>query len=251
MSLIITSSADRLVAKPATFCDGHEDGSGFVFVERTSESPYAFAKPCPCAASWAAAKRFNALALPPALRSAAEGRTRWDGQPQASVHADVGTVVDGPLGCRGLLFMGPWNGTGKSHMAAVIATRWVEQGRSAVWLRWGAFLRDVRKTWGASADEEREWDLVERLMRVDLLVVDDLKPCSDRVSERLVEDIVGARAEAGGTMVVTTNMVVVTEDTPAQYRQHDLAAGIGGRAFSRTVHACRPLLMRGDDKRMG
>lgn len=246
--------ASQLVARPSAghVCDGHDDGGGWVFSEQTIGGlPYRFSAPCPCASSWATARRFNALALPPALRPAATGATSWDGRAGAAVRIDVEAVSTADRGTRGLAFCGPWNGTGKSHMAAMIAVAWVAAGRSAVWLRWGDLLRVVRRSWSATSEDQQEWRVIERLMTADLLVVDDLTACGgDRMAERLVEDIIGARAESGQTMVVTTNLIVVTDETPAEYRRHDLAAGVGGRVFSRMIRACHPLLMRGADKRM-
>lgn len=104
----------------------------------------------------------------------------------------------------GLLFTGDV-GLGKTHLAAAIAMHLLEREHTVVFGTVTSLLSQLRNTYDDHRETEK--DVMRRLTRCQLLVIDDLG--KEKVSpwvEQTVFEIINARYDDNKSVIITTNM---------------------------------------------
>lgn len=135
----------------------------------------------------------------------------------------------------GLLLHGPV-GTGKTFFAACIANYLIDNGYTAEMTSFTRIVNTVQ-----SLHEERQ-EYIDDLMRLDLLIIDDLGV--ERDSEYMREQvtaIIDARYKSGKPLIVTTNIPLEEIKHPA-----DLACR---RMYDRILEICHPVKVDGKSRR--
>ena len=124
-------------------------------------------------------------------------------------------------------------GTGKSFMAASIANRLLDEGRTVVF--------DNARGYADRAFDDKE-GFAELLAETDLIVLDDLG--MERATEYMKEtvfQILDKRCQAGKPLIVTTNLSNEALKAPRGVDEE--------RVFSRMLEKSVPILMKGEDRR--
>ena len=139
---------------------------------------------------------------------------------------------------RGLIFTGDV-GTGKTHLAAAIASHIVEKYSVTVeFVSYVDLLADIR---AAFSDKEKDVAKIEeKLCEVPVLIIDDLgKEKQSEFTNELLFRVVNKRYKDNLPLIVTTN-----------YRLPELAKRLDYAVFSRIVGLCKAVDMRGRDYRL-
>ncbi|MCB9769954.1 MAG: ATP-binding protein [Candidatus Omnitrophica bacterium] len=107
---------------------------------------------------------------------------------------------------KGGLFLLGAAGTGKTHLAVAALKELIEQGHTGLFYNSANLIRDFRNRVGGSNTEE-EKDRLDRLVSVDILVIDDLgvTKLSDFVREQTYS-IIDQRYSENKTLIVTSNL---------------------------------------------
>lgn len=135
---------------------------------------------------------------------------------------------------RGLLFLGP-TGTGKTFYACCIANALIDAGYSAIVTNFAQIANDLQGTFDKA-------QVHNRLLRADLLVLDDLAAERDTsFMQEIVFQVVEERSAAKKPLIVTSNVSTQEFMNPG-----DLARR---RVFSRLKEVCIPLAVTGIDRR--
>lgn len=135
---------------------------------------------------------------------------------------------------RGLLFLGP-TGTGKTFYACCIANALIDAGYSAIVTNFAQIANDLQGTFDKA-------QVHNRLLRADLLVLDDLAAERDTsFMQEIVFQVVEERSAAKKPMIVTSNVSTQEFMNPG-----DLARR---RVFSRLKEVCIPIAVTGADRR--
>ena len=135
---------------------------------------------------------------------------------------------------RGLLFLGP-TGTGKTFYACCIANALIDAGYSAIVTNFAQIANDLQGTFDKA-------QVHNRLLRADLLVLDDLAAERDTsFMQEIVFQVVEERRKAKKPMIVTSNISTQEFMNPG-----DLARR---RVFSRLKEVCIPIAVTGADRR--
>lgn len=136
---------------------------------------------------------------------------------------------------KGLLLLGP-TGTGKTFYACCIANAIIDAGYSAIVTNFAEIANDLQATFDKGS-------VHKRLLRTDLLVLDDLAAERDTsFMQEIVFQVIEERSAAQKPLIVTSNVSVQAFFAPG-----DLARG---RVFSRLAEACIPLSVAGTDRRL-
>lgn len=132
---------------------------------------------------------------------------------------------------KGLLLYGNV-GTGKSHLAACIANKLIDQGYKVLMTNFATIINQLQ----ASFDGRKEY--IDSLNRYALLILDDLG--AERNTEYMQEqvfNIIDSRYLSGLPMIVTTNL------TSSELKKPD---NIGsGRIYDRILERCHPVEVSG------
>lgn len=240
------------------------DGSGF----RVDEEARA-AVPCRCRPERVARVRARALrrTLPSRYRGVSFDRppvsdmvhTQPDALREVRRHCEeIGLRLDAG---RGLWLLGE-AGTGKTTLAMLIARHAMELHRTTAIYSTVRLLEEIRATFDRDA-EHSAYELIDRLIEVDLLILDDLavvRP-TDWVLEQLYS-IVNGRYEEERSIVFTCDLTGVPrgggEEEPAGGPPRRalpdprrLAEHVGYRTYSRLVEVCGdPVVLFGPDRRI-
>jgi DNA replication protein DnaC len=146
---------------------------------------------------------------------------------------------------RGLLFYGP-HGVGKTHLAVGILKACIRtKGARAFFFELRELLRLVRDTYNRSV-EETEMEVLDPLLKADLLVLDDLgaERTSDWVQETLGL-VVNTRYNAKRPTIFTSNLV----DIPDATEPRSFMFQVGARTRSRLLEMCDWVEIPGFDRR--
>jgi DNA replication protein DnaC len=138
---------------------------------------------------------------------------------------------------RGLWFMGP-PGTGKTTLAMLVSQAALKAGRSVAIYSLPRLLNEIRDTHRA---ERSHVDLLDRLIRVDLLHIDDVG--AERTTDWVLEElysIINGRYEDQRSIVITTNIL----------DRRALCEQVTERTVSRLTEMCDELPLLGHDHRM-
>ncbi len=146
---------------------------------------------------------------------------------------------------KGLLFYGP-HGVGKTHLAVGILKEVIRsKGARGYFFETRELLRLVRDTYNRSV-EETEMDVLNPVLRADLLVLDDLG--AERTSEWVQETlglVVNTRYNARRATIFTSNLI----DSPDNTDPQGLIYQLGARTRSRLVEMCDWVEIQGADVR--
>lgn len=135
---------------------------------------------------------------------------------------------------RGLLFLGP-TGTGKTFYACCIANALIDAGYSAIVTNFAQIANDLQGTFDKA-------QVHNRLLRADLLVLDDLAAERDTsFMQEIVFQVVEERSAAKKPLIITSNISKQEFMNPG-----DLARR---RVFSRLKEVCIPIAVTGADRR--
>lgn len=136
---------------------------------------------------------------------------------------------------KGLLLYGPV-GTGKSHMAACIANRLIDEGYMVMMTNFASIVNKLQNSF------EGRQEYIDKLTNYALLVLDDLG--TERRSEYMQEqvfNIVDARYRSGKPMIITTNLTADQMKKPSDIGQ--------GRIYDRILERCHPVEVKGQSIR--
>lgn len=106
---------------------------------------------------------------------------------------------------RGILFIGH-PGVGKTHLAVSILREVILKGYTGLFFNMNDLLQEIRATFDENSSTT-EFDILERLLGVDVLVLDDVG-AQERISGFVLDrfyTLVNGRYQANKTLIVTTN----------------------------------------------
>lgn len=136
---------------------------------------------------------------------------------------------------KGLLFLGTV-GTGKTFYACCIANAVIDAGYSAIVTNFAEIANDLQATFDKGA-------VHNRLLRTDLLVLDDLAAERDTsFMQEIVFHVIEERSAAGKPMILTSNLSPQEFLHPAELSR--------SRVFSRVAEVCTIVSVTGTDRRM-
>lgn len=121
--------------------------------------------------------------------------------------AQCEAIVDGDIPA-GIYLWGKETGVGKTHLAAGIVNAATERGIPAVFMTSVALIQRIRESYGRTGKvREGEKDIIDRLARVAILVLDDLgtEPFTPDTA-RLFYLLLNQRIERNLPLVVTSNL---------------------------------------------
>ena len=136
---------------------------------------------------------------------------------------------------KGLLFFGDV-GTGKTFMAACIANALIDQGHTVYMTNFARLATTLQSM------RDGKQDFLDKLNRVELLILDDL--ASERNTEymaEIVESVIDARYRSKRPVVVTTNLTAEDIKNPVGIRER--------RLYDRLREMTHPYEVKGQSKR--
>lgn len=136
---------------------------------------------------------------------------------------------------KGLLFLGTV-GTGKTFYACCIANAVIDAGYSAIVTNFAEIANDLQATFDKGS-------VHNRLLRADLLVLDDLAAERDTsFMQEIVFQVIEERSAAGKPVILTSNLSPQEFLHPAELSR--------SRVFSRVAEVCTIITVTGTDRRM-
>jgi DNA replication protein DnaC len=151
-----------------------------------------------------------------------------------------------PVVEKGLFLVGP-PGIGKTHLAVAALAQVISKGMRGLFYDTRELLRVIRSTYDPVA-RRAEMDVLEPVMKADLLVLDDLG--AEKTSEWVEETlnlVVNTRYSEKRHTIFTSNF----EETPDPTEPDSLLVRVGFRMHSRLYEMCEFLEFDGADYRHG
>lgn len=165
-------------------------------------------------------------------------------EPNSQAIEAVRRYIENPAG--GLMFLGPV-GTGKSHLAACVVNAFLDDLKRVTFGGVVDLLGRIRRSYSRStpegeAQQEEEWEIIDELTTVPLLVLDDLgkERVKDWVEEILFR-IIDNRYGKKRPIIVTTNFS--PEELQERYPEKGYAI------MSRLAEMCTGIYLGGNDWR--
>jgi DNA replication protein DnaC len=181
--------------------------------------------------------------------------TTWDQSLEQAKLTMQAFVRDYPLQVDyGLLLMGP-SGVGKTHLAVAALKDLLQRGHSALFSDYNDLLKQILRSYSPES-QTTELDLLEPVLRAELLVLDDLganKPSAWALET--VGYILNTRYNEKRATLITTNFLDRDVDRPERFPsgqqaprlEETLADRIGHRVRSRLYEMCRTVeIIAGD-----
>lgn len=136
-------------------------------------------------------------------------------------------------------------GTGKTYTASALAREFVDSGYAVVLTTTLSMLEDIQDTYGKEASS---LEAVSRFSKCDVLILDDLgKESASAWSISMLFQIIDVRYEAMRPLIVTTQYDYVgLERRLSRQGEAQSAKAI----VSRLREMCRPMQLRGGDRRL-
>jgi len=208
--------------KPCEKCGG----TGFVFTEKGTE-------PCECRNESLFQQRLSAAGIPPRYKNKTIESFAGNDNKRKTLREEARKYVNGfktretQEHKRGLLYIGI-TGCGKTHLATGILKAVIEKGYSGHFCNVVDFLARLRDTYGGDTTYD-EMDMIDKVSKVDLLVLDDLgaEKSSEWIRDRLYT-LINRRYESNLPLIVTTNKMDIKE----------LEEHVGNRIVSRLCEMC-------------
>jgi DNA replication protein DnaC len=177
------------------------DGYGYIVTDND-------VRICHCLAERQLRKRLKKANIPKRYQSKTLDNFKADTDQRRNAHHRVRKFVkefDVSTERGGLFLLGA-AGTGKTHLAVAALKELVEVGHTGLFYNSASLIRDFRNRVGGSITEE-ESDRLNRLVSVDILVIDDLgvTRLSDFVREQTYS-IIDQRYSENKTLIVTSNL---------------------------------------------
>ena len=149
---------------------------------------------------------------------------------------------------QGLLITGPI-GVGKTHLAVGILLSLVEEkGAKALFCDYRELLKQIQNSYNPQVNST-ELDVLKPVFEAEVLVLDELgaqKP-TDWVWDT-VALILNTRYNDKRTTIITTNY---PDLPPGASKEESLGDRITERMRSRLAEMCKPIVMKGTDRRLG
>jgi len=204
-------------------------GTGFVFTEK---GPV----PCECHAEFLLRHRMAASGIPPRYKNKTidsfkgNDKKRKTLRNEAKAYAKSFKPRIDTENKKGLLYIGI-TGCGKTHLAIGILKAVIEKGYTGYYCNVVDFFAKLRDTYSGDTSYD-EMDMMDKVSRVDLLVLDDLgaEHPTDWMRDRLYT-LVNRRYESYLPIIVTTNKNDLT----------DLGVHVGKRIVSRLCEMCQDI----------
>lgn len=145
------------------------------------------------------------------------------------------------------LYLSGGFGTGKTHLAAAICHEVIRQGYQPIFGTMITLLERIKATYGSRVAEETEWQIIDRYIKCDLLIIDDLgKERSTSWALEKLYGIINARYEDCRPVVITANYGI-------NQIEERLAVGdnaeTAGAIVSRLYEMCRGVSLTWGDVR--
>lgn len=137
---------------------------------------------------------------------------------------------------KGILLYGTV-GTGKSHIAACIANKLIDNGYNVLMTNFASMVNVLQSTF------DGKQDYINSLNHYELLILDDLgaERKSDYMQEQ-VFNIIDSRCRSGLPMIITTNLTMKEMTEPAEIGYK--------RIYDRILERCFPIEMIGESRRI-
>ncbi len=242
----------------ATACPHCRD-TGWVVEQDKEGSP---AKPCPhCRGARRADSLLSRAGIPPRFlnRGFEDFRPISEDHPRAhrlqtrALKTSIEFVEGFPATEGGLLFVGPC-GVGKTHLSVAILKALIEEKQaSGRFVDETELLRRLQYSYNPGS-VETEKEVLEPLMKADLVVWDDLgasRP-TDWVRETM-RTVINHRYTHNRATIFTTNWPLLPAEGgkgPASPGEETLSERIGRRVYSRILEMAKPVRLDGPDFRI-
>lgn len=136
-----------------------------------------------------------------------------------------------------LMFLGGV-GTGKTHLACGIAREFIDQHKTAMYIRVADLISMVRETWRPDS-KESERKVYKKLLGLDLLILDEVGVQAGTENEQnILFSVINQRSEEMRPMILISNLTAPEVKTM-----------LGDRSYSRVSENARAVPFNWDDYR--